>query len=465
MPAGTARQRARRSPAPASWKVAGNRSRTKPMAGSPWRSDSPKLPWIAPVRKRPYWTIHGSSKPMALRKRAMSSAVASGGRSSAAGSPVRWRIANTTTDTPKRTSTACHRRRRMYDFIQLRGPRNGPRTPPFLRRRVRAGRAPPSPAPSCSPAHVTSPWPPHSPILAPARPCRTRTAVARSIMLSCPRHLAMAPALPHPCAGASLPDAHRRRTYNLARHLPRLGVASVPRPHLRSDRRAREASDGFDVWGVREHVHRLDPVHAIAAVHELAEVAGEGGRIARDVHDAGGSELDQRAQRLGMEPGAGGIRHHRLRAHALGDELGQGEADLAGEEGAVLDLVGHGVAGGVGHRGGRELDAVDVTTAPRELQADGARARVEIEDRLAARELRRLEHESEEALGLRGIRLEERVRGDLELDAAQRLANVIAAAQEVLLDADGHARLLRIDVHHHARGARGERAHPLGEGG
>src|SRR5215471_18380905 len=439
MPAGTARQRARRSPAPASWKVAGSRSRTKPMAGSPWRSDSPKLPWIAPVRKRPYWTIHGSSKPMAVRKRAMSSAVASGGRSSAAGSPVRCRIANTTTDTPKRTSTACHRRRRMYDFIQLRGPRNGPRTPQFLRRRVRAGRAPLSHARSCSscprrlemapalphscagasgpdahrsrtldhapPARLASKWPPHSPILAPARPGRTRTAPARSIML-------LPPASPR--NGPRTPPFLRRRVRAGRAPLPHVQPCTapvpprrsprVPRPHLPSDRRAREASDGFDVWGVREHVHGLNPIHAIAAVHELTEVAGEGGRIARNVHDAGGSELDQRAQRLGMEPGARWVRHHRLRAHALSDELRQGEADLAGEEGAIADLVGHGVAGGVGHRGGSELDAVDVSAAARELQADGASARVEIEDRLVARELRRLEHEGEEALRLRGIR-------------------------------------------------------------
>src|SRR5215510_11318491 len=368
MPAGTARQRARRSPAPASWKVAGNRSRTKPMAGSPWRSDSPKLPWIAPVRKRPYWTIHGSSKPIALRKRAMSSAVASGGRSSAAGSPVRCRIANTTTDTPKRTSTACHRRRRMYDFIQLRGPRNGPRTPPFLRRRVRAGRAPLSHARSCSPC-------PRRLEMAPALPHSCAGASGpdahrcRTLDHALPAHVTSKwpPALPHSCAGASGPDAYGSHTYNPALFASRLGRAPLRCRHLRSDRRAREASDGFDVGGVREHVHRLDPVHAIAAVHELAEVAGEGGRIARDVHDAGGSELDQRAQRFWMEPGARRIRHHRLRAHALGDELGQSEADLADEEGAVVDLVGHGVASGVGHRGGSELDAVDVSAAAREL--------------------------------------------------------------------------------------------------
>src|SRR5262249_56400733 len=106
-----------------------------------------------------------------------------------AGAQVRCRIGNTTTDTPKGTSTACHRRRRMYDFIQLRGPRNGPRTPPSLRRRVPAGRAPLSRARSCSP---------------------------------CPRPLEMAPALPHPCAGASLPDTHRCRALDhaLPPHLP-----------------------------------------------------------------------------------------------------------------------------------------------------------------------------------------------------------------------------------------------------
>src|SRR5262249_57659557 len=105
-------------------------------------------------------------------------------------------------------------RRRTDDLRRPRGPRNGPRTPPPFRRRVRAGPAPLSRARACSPctrrlamapalprpsagasvpdahrsraldhalpAHVASPWPPHSPILPPARPYRTRTALTRT---------------------------------------------------------------------------------------------------------------------------------------------------------------------------------------------------------------------------------------------------------------------------------------------
>ena len=128
-----------------------------------------------------------------------------------------------------------------------------------------------------------------------------------------------------------------------------------------------------------------------------------------------------------MEARAGRIRHHYLGAHALGDELGQYEADFTGEERAIGDAVGHGVAGSVGHRGRGQLDSVDVAATPRELQADGTRARVEVEDGLVAREIGGVEHEGEEPLGLRGVRLEEGVGRDLELDAAQRLPDVIAA--------------------------------------
>src|SRR5215475_11127996 len=174
MPAGMARASAIRSPAPASWNVAGRRSATSVIAGSPWRSDSPKFPCTAPRRKRRYWTVTGSLKPRAARSFSRSSAVASGGRSSAAGSPVRCRMRNTTTETPKSTSTDCHSLRIRYAFID--GGSSG------------------------------------------------------------------------------------------------------------------EVGDDLDVRRVREHVHRLHPFHTIAAARELAHVAREGGRVARDVHHARGRE-------------------------------------------------------------------------------------------------------------------------------------------------------------------------------
>src|SRR5437867_10205246 len=60
MPAGTDSTSAIRSAAPASSKVAGMRSITRWKAGSPWRTDWPKSPRSAPVRKRPYCTRNGS---------------------------------------------------------------------------------------------------------------------------------------------------------------------------------------------------------------------------------------------------------------------------------------------------------------------------------------------------------------------------------------------------------------------
>jgi len=44
--------------------------------------------------------------------------------------------------------------------------------------------------------------------------------------------------------------------------------------------RPREAGDRLDVWRLREHVHRLHPLEAVAAVHEPLGVVGEGGGLA-----------------------------------------------------------------------------------------------------------------------------------------------------------------------------------------
>src|SRR5262249_57162682 len=80
----------------------------------------------------------------------------------------------------------------------------------------------------------------------------------------------------------------RRRTYNLARHLSRLGAVPVPRPHLRSRRRAREAGDGFDVWRGGGNGDGVGPIHAIPAAPRLAGGPGGGGGGGRDGHPGGG---------------------------------------------------------------------------------------------------------------------------------------------------------------------------------
>jgi 23S rRNA (uracil1939-C5)-methyltransferase len=73
------------------------------------------------------------------------------------------------------------------------------------------------------------------------------------------------------------------------------------------------------------------------------------------------------------------------------------------------------------------------------------------------------EHQIEEPLGLHGIGLKEGVGGDLKREPADALANVVAPAQQVLLDPHRHARLLGVHVHHDAARAGQPGLHPLDE--
>src|SRR3984893_12419687 len=99
----------------------------------------------------------------------------------------------------------------LHAFALPAPPRNRPRTPPVLRRRALAGRAPRRCLSSCiCPTGSPSKSPPHSPRLAPARPRWARTASVLVFMhLPYRRPLEIAPALPPSCAGAPSLGAHR----------------------------------------------------------------------------------------------------------------------------------------------------------------------------------------------------------------------------------------------------------------
>src|SRR5215510_913777 len=146
------------------------------------------------------------------------------------------------------------------------------------------------------------------------------------------------------------------------------------------------------------------------------------------------------------ESGPGRIRDDDLDADTVAHQRGQDVTHLARKKRAVLDSVLAGVTHGVGHRRRRDLDAIDVTAPAREQEADGAGARVEIDDGLAAGELAGRLDDGEEPLGLHSIGLKEGVRRHLEREPAQRFADVVAPEQEVLLRAHRDRRLLVIHV-------------------
>src|SRR6266540_803018 len=182
----------------------------------------------------------------------------------------------------------------------------------------------------------------------------------------------MAPALPHSRVS---PRPRGPRNGPRTPPLSRVASPSTGSPRLLScflhssfSARAFEARDGLDVRRVGEHVHGLHPLQAIAAADELAQVPCQRRRIARNVDDARGCHLQERAQRLRVEARARRVRNDDLGADTLGDERRKHETNLTGEEGAVGDAVGSGVAGGVVHRGLRHLDAIHPAAAPGQLR-------------------------------------------------------------------------------------------------
>ncbi len=84
--------------------MVGMRASTIGSAGSRWKNDWPKSPRTMLPTKRANCTGSGSLKPMDCRRTARSASGASG-IMSAIGSPLTWRIANVTSDTPASTTT------------------------------------------------------------------------------------------------------------------------------------------------------------------------------------------------------------------------------------------------------------------------------------------------------------------------------------------------------------------------
>src|SRR5438067_510999 len=120
---------------PPSSSVAPYRSATRSSAGRRNRTDRPKSPWSAWVRKRQYWTLHGRSRPRCARMSSMSAFDASAGIMIWIGSPESRTSAKTTTDTTNTDTIDWITRPMMKRSMRLSS-RGTPRT-----RRVSAGSA------------------------------------------------------------------------------------------------------------------------------------------------------------------------------------------------------------------------------------------------------------------------------------------------------------------------------------
>src|SRR6266540_818552 len=122
MPTGSATATASATARHVNASVVGMRSMTSPNAGSRWKNDLPKSPRTASVRKRTNCVGSGSVSPSASRSLTRSPSGASG-MISVTGSPLAWRIANVTRETPMHTTTNRRRRRIKKTVMELAGSR------------------------------------------------------------------------------------------------------------------------------------------------------------------------------------------------------------------------------------------------------------------------------------------------------------------------------------------------------
>ena len=183
---------------------------------------------------------------------------------------------------------------------------------------------------------------------------------------------------------------------------------------------------------VREHVDR-GRAHEAVAVHlgEALGVAGERGRVARDVDDARRASSPRRFSALPARPARGGSTTTTSGSPARSRRSRSTSPTLPAKNAALP--IEFSSAFSIAHA----TDSSEISIAPdghrvaRQREADGANAAVEVVDRLAARERSLLARELVQPLGHVRVRLQERVRTHAEAQVAELLLDRLGAPQQL----------------------------------
>ena len=97
------------------------------------------------------------------------------------------------------------------------------------------------------------------------------------------------------------------------------------------------------MWGVGEHVDGLDSGDTVVHV-QVVQVAGLGGRIARDVDNALGGSSEDGLYHVGVHAGTGWVGDDDVRTAVLGNEVvGEDVFHVAGKEQGIVDAVDLGI--------------------------------------------------------------------------------------------------------------------------
>lgn len=185
-----------------------------------------------------------------------------------------------------------------------------------------------------------------------------------------------------------------------------------------------------------EHIHRLDLDEGVAEGTEPGCVPGEGGGIARDVHDAPGLHARRGAEHVLAASGADRVAHDDVRREPFLVELWHELSRVGGVKFRVADAVGLCIFLRIADGVGDDLDADDAPGFPGEAEGNGASAAVGINDRFLSGEFRKIEGRAVEHLCLFGIDLKEGIGRDLEAEAAQGAGQRFCAPEAADLRAE-----------------------------
>ena len=114
-----------------------------------------------------------------------------------------------------------------------------------------------------------------------------------------------------------------------------------------------EAADGFDVGGLGEHVDDAGIAELVAFTNEYGGIAGEGGGVAGDVHDAAGEAGGVQGLDEGVGAAAGRVEQNFVEIAPAGDGVFGGLEEVGTVElGAFGEVVEAGIlAGALGEFG------------------------------------------------------------------------------------------------------------------
>jgi len=195
----------------------------------------------------------------------------------------------------------------------------------------------------------------------------------------------------------------------------------------------------------REHIHCLHPLHLIPPPDQLLQVPGQGSRVAGHVHHPprrhGGDGLHHRE----VQPLPGRVHGDDVGPQPLLGQLGGKLGGVPQEKLRVVNAVAPGVGPGVRHRLRHDFAPHHPPRFFRHYQGNGARATIQVQGQLLARQPCPLHRQGVQLLRLGVVHLIEGRRRQPKREPAQGVLQIVLPPQRPIVLPQNHVGPLPVD--------------------